>query len=225
MKVIGLVIAVIEEVEALLEASYKVKKIEEFPYEIYEAQIGNNKLYICHSGCGEIYAASATQYLITKFNCELILNYGICGAISPALNKLDTCIVKEIINYDFDTDPIDHKGVGYYTNLKTSILTPSKELIKKAKSIVDLPLYRVCSGNRFIDKEEEKEYLHKTFNAEICEMESAAIYLVAKQNNVDTLFIKGVSDSYHDNGLTYSEMAKISAKHACEIFIKIIKDL
>lgn len=224
MKRFGLVIAILTEVKALLNTKFKFETLEEKPFTVYKTIINDNELIIIHSGCGEILASAATQHLITKYNVDYIFNYGICGALRDDLNTLDTCIVKSIINYDFDTDAIDHLGVGYHYEMGELYLKPDQELIEKALKIVNLPLYVCASGDKFVDNNEERDYLKNTFKADICEMESAGIFMVSKLNNKPCLFIKGVSDSYKGMHQEYETMAKESAKIAVDIFLNIIEN-
>ena len=81
MKIFGLVVAIETEINALLESGCEFKKVDDKTYEVYETTINENKLYVIHSGCGEVFAGIATQYLITKYNVEFIFNYGIYGRV------------------------------------------------------------------------------------------------------------------------------------------------
>ncbi len=224
MKRFGLVVAVETEINALLKINKDLKKLKDDRFEIYFAKINNNELYVIHSGCGEIFASIATQYLITKFSIDIIFNYGICGALRPNLETSSCCLIDSIINYDFDTDPIDHKGVGFHTEIKSLILKPNQELIDKVLSKEKLPLYRCASGDKFIDKEEDRLYLHQNFDADVCEMESAGIFICCYQNKIPCLFLKGISDSYSGGSQEFQKMASTSSLVAAKLFIDIIEN-
>ena len=225
MKIFGLVVAIETEINALLESGCEFKKVDDKTYEVYETTINENKLYVIHSGCGEVFAGIATQYLITKYNVEFIFNYGICGALKPNLETSTCSLVKEVINYDFDTDPIDKKGIGFHTEINELYLKPDQDLISKALEIIDLPLYRCASGDKFIDLENDRKYLNEKFEADICEMEAAGILLTCYQNKIPALLLKGISDSYQGGGQEFSKMAKTSSLIAAKIFIQIIKNI
>lgn len=223
MKKYGLVVAIKIEIDALKE-KVNLEKIDD-KFEIYKAIINDNELYVIHSGCGEIFGGIAAQYLITKYNCEIIFNFGICGALKPNLKTTSVCIINEIVDYEFDTDPIDHKGIGYHEELNQSIFKCNENLINKVLSSFDIPAYRCASGNKFIDTNQKRDYLSNTFNADICEMECFGIYLTCWANKIPCLFLKGISDSYDGGAQEYNKLAYKSSLIAADIFLKIITNI
>ena len=227
MEKFGLVIAVFSEIKALLdEKGATLNHIEEKPFNIYEYKIKDNKiLYIIHSGCGEEFASIATTYLILKYKVTTIFNYGVVGALNPNLKECDTCLINEVIQHDFDTDDIDHKGVGYHSEFETNTFNCDNELIKKSLKIVDLPIYRLCSGNRFISSEKDRKYLFNTFKGDVCDMELVGILMTAKLFNIPVLSIKGVSDSYHANVQDFETLAYKSASIAVKIILNIVENI
>ncbi len=224
MKKFGLVVAIETEINSLLKTGKSFIKINDNKFEIYYSKINNNELYVIHSGCGEIFASIATQYLITKYNIDLIFNYGICGALKPGLETSSCCLIDSIVNYDFDTDPIDHKGVGFHTEIDSLILKPDNSLIQKVLDIKKLPIYRCASGDKFIDLESDRLALNKNFSCDVCEMEAAGIFLTCFQNNIPCLFLKGISDSYSGGNQEFIKMAETSSFIAANLFINIIEN-
>lgn len=195
MKKIGMVVAV--EMDAvLLRLGGDIKKIEEKPFEIWKVERGDVEIYMLKSGAGEILASAGTQYLITKFGADLIVNFGIVGALTEELSKEEVCIIKSVVHYDYDTSAVDNVTVGRYLDQESEFIEADKNLIAVAKSVFPNLKEVVCaSGDKFIADAQQKGFLKDTFGAEICEMESAGIILTAKRNNVPALFIKAVSDT------------------------------
>ena len=74
--------------------------------EVSVYDMGGNELYVTRSGAGEIYAAAATQHLITGYGVELIVNFGICGGLTPEMSLCRICVVGSVVHYDFDTSPV-----------------------------------------------------------------------------------------------------------------------
>lgn len=196
MKKIGMIVAV--EMDAVLSRlGGEIKKIEEKPFEIWEAQRGESvNVYILKSGAGEILASAGTQYLITKFGVEAVVNFGIVGALTENLKKEEVCIVKSVVHYDYDTSAVDNVGVGRYLDQESEFIKTDENLRAVAKSVFPSLKEVVCaSGDKFIADAKQKSHLKDTFGAEICEMESAGILLTANRNNVPALFIKAISDT------------------------------
>lgn len=158
MKKIGMVVAV--EIEAVIEKYAGLEKIENIPYEIWRTNIKNVELYILKSGAGEIFASAGTQYLITKYNVELIVNFGIVGALTEELSHESVCLVEKVVHYDFDTSAVDNCAVGRYLNYESEYIGVNKKLLDVAKSVFPNLKEVICaSGDKFVaDSEQKKEF-------------------------------------------------------------------
>ena len=226
MQIFGLVVASKREFETVFERIDKnsYKEIEKSPFKVFEVKIGNKKVYTILSGVGEILAAAATQHLIDKYNVTFIFNYGVVGSLVDEIDLNNTVIVEKIVDYEFDTTPIDDSKVGENLGLiNDQYLRVNSEILSLVKNIrPDLKLVTCASGNKFVATIEHREYLHKTFQAEICEMEAAGIYITSYVNNVSAIFIKGVSDTKTGGAEEFANMIKESSAVAFEILVDII---
>ena len=72
-------------------------------YTIYIYKLGNDNFYVAHSGAGEIAVSMTTQFLITKFDVEFIVNFGVVGGLTPEMKLARTCFVESVVHSDFDT--------------------------------------------------------------------------------------------------------------------------
>lgn len=224
---IGLVVAV--EIKSVLEkygTPYSEEKID--AYTVLTYKINNNtNLLVIHSGAGQIAAAATTQFLISKLNCSLILNFGIVGGLTPEMSKVTTCIVDKIIHYDFDTSEVDEGyTIGRYPEYPDEYIPTTQYLIDKALEIEPtLKKVTVASGDKFIGQAEKKQKLHTQFGADICEMESAGIALTCNRNNIPFLMIKCVSDGCGDSPQEYYNNFTNSARQCFDITDKIIRNI
>ena len=66
-------------------------------YHTFLLNINEHEVYVAKSGIGEIAASSLTQYLITKYDVKLILNYGVVGALKPNLKINDCAVLKSVV--------------------------------------------------------------------------------------------------------------------------------
>ena len=225
MKKIGLVIAV--EIQAF---NYRYgepdeiiwirkQKVRKYIKDTYE-------LYVMQSGAGEIAAASTTQFLISEFDVEMILNYGVVGGLTEEISKSRICVVKDVVHYDFDTSVADQCEVGRYLNYPSVYLPTTGRLWKEAVLIAtELKPVRCASGDKFIADVKDKERLAEYFNADICEMEAAGIVLTCNRNDVPCLLIKMVADGITGGAEEYHKEALNSAKKCLEVFEKVIVNL
>ena len=221
MKKIGMIVAMDKELTEYFAKLGTVIDLSDEVYNVWSAQVYGKQLYIVKSGVGEISAASATQYLITKYGVDIIINFGICGKLSPNLKLLDTVVVKSVVYYQFDCSEIDGTAPGVYMNNSPYINTDCNLVETVLKLDSSLKTAICASGDVFVAKKQDKEYLTNQFNADICEMESAGILITALRNKVDCLLIKSVSDDC--DGMDFRTYCELAAKKYVEIVDKFVK--
>lgn len=224
MKKIGMIVAV--EISSVMK-KYAGRLVEEKVrgFKVYSIDLGDKILYITHSGAGEIKAAACTQMLIDLFDVELIINYGVVGALRKELAVTNACVVERVVHYDFDTSEVDGCEVGRYLEYDDIYLPATPEYVKAALS-VDPSLRPVtcASGDKFIAGEDRKTEMSERFNADICDMESAAVVLISNQNSVPNLLIKTVSDSIQGGAEEFTECVEKAADVCLAIADRIIND-
>ena len=59
--------------------------------------IHNNKVLFFHQGWGKVAAAGATQYVIDKFNPNVLINLGTCGGFEGEIERLDIILANKTI--------------------------------------------------------------------------------------------------------------------------------
>ena len=103
---------------------------------LYNIKINNKEIYIIHSGCGNIAASSATQVLISLYNVEMIINFGVVGGLDDSLFVDDVIIVDKVIHYDFDCSEID-VGVRkhQYERFESEYIPVDRNIINKKTSV------------------------------------------------------------------------------------------
>ena len=217
---LGLIVAV--EMESFLNKYGETRDIDVFgDFEVFKYNINKHEIYVINSGVGEISAASSTQLLISKYDVDIIVNYGIVGSLNEKYSTGDTCLVKSVVHYDFDLSGVDKEYIkGRYSNYPSIYINTSCELLEKY-NYLKLPCVICASGDKFISDINKKRELNKSFNADICDMESAGIILTCDKNNIPCILIKCVADSINDGGKEYYEKKKSSS----DICIKILDDI
>ncbi|MBU3092733.1 5'-methylthioadenosine/S-adenosylhomocysteine nucleosidase [Clostridium sp. CF011] len=225
MKNIGMIVAV--EIESVLNKyGIPIKKLEFIGYSVYQYKLGENNLFVIHTGAGQIAAATSTQFLISQFKVNFIVNFGIVGGLTHEMALARTCIVESVVHYDFDTSEADGCSVGRHLEYPSVYISTTKEIVDKALEIEPLLKKVICaSGNKFIASKEKKEELHNSFNADICEMEAAGIILTCNKNKIPCLLIKTVSDSIAGGVSEFKNAINESARICMEITNKILNNL
>ncbi len=222
---IGIVIAIKRELEAFLNSNYEIEEIKEDNFECFKTKINEHDIYAIQSGWGLIDAASATQYLITKFHTEMILNFGVTGALDPTLKVSDLFYVKKCMNFDFDTSTIDDVVKHQYGDLEDEFVYLDADLIQKVKELFpDIKEAVDASGDMFVDQKEDKEARFQA-GCNICDMEIVAIARVCYLNKVKCLSIKCISDEYDGDGKDFEKNVKASANKAFTLIDTLIRQV
>ena len=222
MKRIGMVVAMRKEILPFIENSgVEVFNESVGKYQISYFKYFHKEIYIVESGVGEIYAAGATQLLISKYNVEAIINFGVCGLLNDKLNLLETVLVEGVVHYDFDLSAIDDVPSCQYPDMDTVISCKNKlfDIVEKISPIQKV----ICaSGDKFIADEKMKYDLFVDFGASICEMESAGVALTCLNNNIPFAVIKAVSDG--KGGVDeYRKLVMSASKSYIELIYKVLE--
>ena len=216
MKRIGIIVAVKDEFDSFLkDNSFKLEKINTTCFEVEKTIINDNEIYVLRSGYGEIDASAGTQFLISIFGVEYILNYGVVGALKPSLKVQDLFLVEKVVHYDFDASSIDGTKVGEYLDIKDVYMKTNLCLNRKVIDLMPTISPVICaSGDKFIDDITFKKKLVDDYDASICDMESAAITRICIKNKVPCVAIKCISDTLEGTGKDYLENVSASSKKA-----------
>jgi adenosylhomocysteine nucleosidase len=226
MKKAGLVVAI--EMDALKRKfGEPIETIEYRKDKIYKYISDNFELYAIRSGVGEIAASASAELLINKFDVDYLFNFGVVGGLTEEISKHRICVVESVVHYDFDTSPLDHCEVGRYIDLYPTVYIPTdKKLLNLALAEAsELKSVICCSGDKFVDKAEDKIALHEKYNADICEMEAAGITLTANRNGIPCLLIKMVSDSVEGGAEEFTKELQSASDAAIETLAKIMNKL
>lgn len=224
---IGMIVAVAQEVGALLEKMGKpIRTDNPAGYEVKVYEVNGNSLYVTQSGAGEISAASSTQLLISGYGCELIVNFGVCGGLTDEMSVTRTVVVEKAVHYDFDTSELDGVEVGRYLEYPDVYIPATESLVDKACEVEPTLERVICaSADKFVGDPDKKRELNKKFGAKICEMEAAGILLTANRNGVPALLIKAVSDSVSGGADEFMNLVSESALICVSTLLKIVDAL
>ncbi len=224
-KRIGMLVAV--EIGAVLNKYGRAEREHDaYGFKVYEYALDGARLFVVHSGAGEIAAAAATQLLITAYHVGLVVNFGVVGGLTDDMKLARTVVVRRVVHYDFDTSALDGCEVGRYLSYPSVFLPLDAALVEKALEVEPTLVPVTCaSGDKFVDGPEKKKALHESFEADICEMELAAIVLTCDRSRVPCLALKTVSDAVQGGAEDFLRTVDSSANIGLRITEKIIREL
>lgn len=103
MKKIGIITALIEELEVIKELMINIRTIKKYNLEIFCGNINQQEVVLVKCGVGKVNAARTTQILIDEFDIEYIVNVGVAGSLNNNLDIGDIVIGEKLVQHDFDT--------------------------------------------------------------------------------------------------------------------------
>ena len=230
MKIIGIIGAMEEEVEALKKDIQVIKKVQRASMEFLYGVINQKEVVVVKSGIGKVNAGICTQILVDEFNVNYIINTGIAGSLKNEINICDIVVSTDLIQHDVDARGFGYK-LGEIPRMNTVEFKADEELInlavemnKKVNPDINTFSGRVLSGDQFISDGEVKERLINTFDGYCCEMEGAAIAQAAMLNNIPFVVLRAISDKA-DNSATvdYPEFEKQAIIHSAKLTKAIIE--
>ena len=217
---IGIFTAMEKEAASFLKGNVVKELVGGFS--VYHFALGKHSAVLCCPPCvGEIAASAACQLLITKYNVDCILNFGVVGALTPKASVQSFVYVKDVVHYDMDVSQADGFPVGKYGCFDDVAVQCDKTLLDKALQFNKLAAVRCASADKFVGTAEGKTALNKKFGAEICDMESAGILFACRFNGVPCLLVKCISDSLTDGFEEYCD----NAVKACNGFFAFAEQL
>ena len=155
---------------------------------------------------------------------DLILNFGVVGALTEQMSVCSTVLVKDVVHYDMDTSAIDNIPVGRYGCFEDIAVATDAKLLAKALEIQDMPVVRCASADKFVDDAQAKSALNTNFGADICDMESAGILFACRFNNVPCLLVKCISDSLFGGHAEYRLTTSQVTKGFLDLATKIVEN-
>lgn len=230
MDKVGIIVAMQEELEEILNIMEKIEEKEIYGILYVHGIIEEKEVVVVKSGVGKVNAARTTQILIDKLNVKSVINVGSAGALNPILNIGDIVIAEKLIQHDFDITAFNHKK-GYITGVGDYIYC-DKNLIKKfqkAKENIDNNTYNIkigtiASGDIFCTDINMKEKIHNKFDADCVEMEGAAIAQVCYLDKIPFIVIRSISDTPNgNNAIVFDEFVKLASKKCADILKEFLK--
>jgi len=226
---IGIMGAMVEEIEPLLEFFKEYETIEYAKNRYYKTNYNGHDIVIAYSKIGKVFASLTATIMIEKFGVEKLLFSGVAGAIDSSLKIGDLIVAKGLVQHDLDITAFGHP-YGYVPEGEVCILADEK-LIKISKDVAkDLNLELkegiIATGDQFIASSEKKEWIEETFKAQALEMEGASVAVVCDALNVPFFILRAISDSADmDAGFDFDEFLKSSAKVSADFIVKMVEKI
>ena len=222
---IGLLIAISRELEAFLAGGEERTEETVAGKTVYHTRMEGHDVYALQSGWGEIDAAAGTALLIIRYGCEVVMNFGVAGALQADLKVEDLFVVEKVLHYDFDSSPIDDVKPGQYADYQDEYIPLDDGLMKLAEERVPgIRRITVASGDKFIENRAKKVKL-RNLGCGVCDMEIAAIARVSERMGAKCLSVKCISDTFDGDGGDFNANVRKGAAKAFDAIREVLKAL
>ena len=184
---IGVVIAMQSEAEILLSQMKIIRSLAVSGKNVHVGRAFGKDLALCVCGVGKVNAALGTQLLVSKFDAEKILNFGVAGGLNK---NTELCAVYQItaaVQFDFDLVDLNGTKIGTLNEYTENYLTLNhfKAGLEKRK---------LGTADRFNDSPADYKLLTEELNADIRDMEGGAIVQAAFAAELPVYSVKAISD-------------------------------
>lgn len=218
-----------EEKDAIINIMEEAKKEQIYDLEFIEGKIKNEDCILVKSGVGKVNAARATQIMIDKFDIKYVINVGAGGSINEMLNIGDVVIGKHVLQHDFDITAFDHSK-GYITGVGDKVICDRDLVEKFLKSIqgaedkcYEIKLGIIATGDIFCTEPWMKDKIRAKFDADVVDMECAAIAQICYLDNIPFTVIRSISDTPNGkNAATFDENLKLASRRCANVLKEVL---
>ena len=195
---VGIIVAMRKELDLLLPLLEGVRNAVNINgYKFHRGRIGSHQIIAMQCGIGKVNAAMGTLTLLDRYEPELIINTGVAGGLDASVHVLDLLVAQSVSYHDVWCGPETEYGAaaGLDVEMKTfgPVVRACQEIFSEDKSV---KYGLLCSGDRFICREEEVKEIKMHFpNALAVDMEAGAIAQVCMLKGVPFNVLRVISDT------------------------------
>ncbi len=184
---IGVVIAMQGEADVLLDRMQVERSLTVSGKKLYVGKAYGKNVALCVCGVGKVNAALGAQLLISKFDAEKLLNFGVSGGLNESTSLCGVYQIAEAVQFDFDLVQLNGTKIGTLNEYEENYL---------ALNLLPIPLEKrkLATADRFNDSQEDYALLTKELGADVRDMEGGAIVQAAYAAQLPVYAIKAISD-------------------------------
>ncbi len=191
--------------------------------EFCEGSLRGLPAVVVKCGVGKVNAAMCAQALISNFAVTHLVNTGIAGSLSAALDIGDLVVSRDVMHHDFDCCHFGY-APGQVPGMSQAEF-PADDALRQLAAQVAESIHpghvrqgRVASGDQFVCSQEKKDAIIDTTHALCTEMEGAAIAQTAFRNGVPFVILRAISDKADDSAqMDYPTFEALAAQRCAAV--------
>jgi adenosylhomocysteine nucleosidase len=174
---VGIVAAMPMEVGDLVNSLKKVWKYQSVAVPVIEGECQGKIVTVAISGMGRAAAARAAEVLIAGHRPRWLISAGFAGALNPGYARNDLIVARQVI---------DREGSAFLV-----------EVPPEMGASIHHTRGRLLTVDGVVLRAAEKGELHRSYEADLVDMESSAVAAVCHEKMVRFLSIRVISDDAH----------------------------
>lgn len=229
MTVLGIIGAMDEEIQLLLQGMETEEAVIYAGTSFVEGRFHGKQIVVCKSGVGKVNAAMTAQLLIDRFEVSAIWFTGVAGAVDPSLDIGDIVISSSCQQHDMDCTPLGYpKGVTPYQEISDfpaheHFIALAQQACERICTDNDFLTGRVLSGDQFIADSKLIKQFYEELGGACVEMEGAAVGQVCYRNQVPYVMLRAMSDKADGTAnVNYAEFSVAAANRSYEIIADML---
>ncbi|TYP98285.1 adenosylhomocysteine nucleosidase [Tenacibaculum adriaticum] len=243
---IGIMSAMQEEIQALLNQTQNIKNYTKGKRNYYTGTLFGKEVILVFSRWGKVASATTATQLINDFDLDELIFTGVAGSLVNEVNIGDIVIGKQLVQHDMNTSPLYktfeipllHKTFFETNHIKREqLINASQEFINNYTkciseeeatklNIINPKIFigDIASGDQFVSKQTQVNFITSNLNSVLCvEMEGAAVAQVCYEYEIPFSIFRIISDKANDDSLIDFPrfVSKIASNYSLEILKKL----
>jgi len=225
---IGIIGAMNDEVDGLIAKLDGHREECVSGIKFHTGSLYGKEVVIARCGVGKVFAAMCATAMIIKYSPRLIVNTGVGGALSSELACADIVVATKLVQHDMDTSPLGDP-VGLISGINKIYFDADEraaEVLMGAAEKLGIPAKRgvIASGDQFVADKATKDKIVSAFDADVCEMEGAAIAQAAYVTGTPFAVVRAISDGADGNSpMDFPAFLSIAVKSSESLTLALVE--
>lgn len=231
MTKLGIIGAMQEEVETLLEQLENKRQGQHAGSTFYEGKLEGLDVVVVQCGVGKVNAAMCVQILCDCYGVTHVVNTGIAGSLCAELDIGDLVVSRDAMYHDVDAVAFGYP-MGKVPGMDVTAFPADEAMIDYAFGAAEkvnpghTKVGTVASGDQFVASKALKEKIISLTHGLCTEMEGAAIAQTAYRNEIPFVILRAISDKADDSAdMDYPTFEKIAAHRCAAVTMELAKRL
>ncbi len=199
--------------------------------DVYRGTLEGREIALVESGIGKVNASIITALIIDRYDIKIVVNTGVAGALSTALDVTDMVVSTNVLHHDADASEFGYEpgqlpGMPKFYIADKGLNKLALQAVKKNTEITGHSGL-IVSGDAFVGSAPQKGMITEKFRQALAvDMESAAIAQTCYQHSTAFVIIRSISDKADDTAdMSYNEFLSKACIHSSEVVKSLLKDL